>query len=260
MWGIEGCVDPAPPWVLGCFVHPRQFEIERLPISVEYRVKEHLFPADFHGEGNAVRGLAPVGLGKLHAVPRQVRSAKKLCQTNALALRLQVSKNAARVEVCLFDEKDPQRELRRVALPERTARVWHGYVPGLRPGALYGVRAWGPYEPAKGLRFNGNKLLVDPYARALTGSVDFKQPIFAYRPGDGDGELDDRDSAAGMPRCVVMDGHFDWEDDAPPRTPWHRSVIYEVHVRGFFHGEDGSVGRFADRLLGSPAIYGHKRT
>jgi isoamylase len=143
------------------------------------------------------------------------------------------SKNAERVEVCLFDEKDPQRELRRVALPERTARVWHGYLPGLEPGALYGLRAFGPYDPARGLRFNGNKLLVDPYARALSGEVDFKQAVFAYRPGDGDGAFDDRDSAPGMPRCVVMDGQFDWGDDRPPRTRWHHSVIYEVHVRGF---------------------------
>src|SRR5919197_5045775 len=86
------------------------------------------------------------------------------------------SKSAERVEVCLFDDRDPQREVRRIALPERTARVWHGYVPGLKPGAIYGLRAWGRYEPSEGLRFNGHKLLVDPYARALSGEADFRQP------------------------------------------------------------------------------------
>ena len=143
------------------------------------------------------------------------------------------SSGAEHVEICVFDEHDPLRELRRIPLPETTAHVWHGYVPGLRPGALYGVRAWGPYDPSKGLRYNGNKLLVDPYARALTGSVDFREPVLAYRPGEGDDTFDDRDSAPGVPRCVVVGNHFDWEGDAPPRTAWHRSVIYEVHVRGF---------------------------
>jgi isoamylase len=143
------------------------------------------------------------------------------------------SKNAEKVEVCVFDEKDPAREVRRIALPEKTARVFHGYVPGLGPGALYGYRAYGPYEPAKGLRFNPSKLLVDPYARALFGEADFKQPIFGYRVGESDDAFDDRDSAPGAPKSVVLDGHFDWEDDRPPATPWHRSVIYEVHVRGF---------------------------
>jgi isoamylase len=143
------------------------------------------------------------------------------------------SKCAERVELCLFDEADPRRETQRIPLAERTARVWHGYVPGLRPGALYGYRAFGPYVPSEGLRFNGHKLLVDPYARALTGVPDLEQPIFAYRPGEGDDAFDDRDSAAGMPKGVVLDGGFDWGDDRPPRTPWHQSVIYEVHVRGF---------------------------
>jgi glycogen operon protein len=140
---------------------------------------------------------------------------------------------ADRVDICLFDAADPRRETRRIRLREQTAQVWHGYVPGLRPGALYGIRAWGPYDPARGLRYNGNKLLVDPYARAITGEADFRQPIFAHRPGEGDDAFDDRDSAAGVPKGVVLDDGFDWDGDAPPATPWHRSVIYEVHVRGF---------------------------
>jgi isoamylase len=140
---------------------------------------------------------------------------------------------AERVEICLFDEHDPSQETRRIALRETTAHVWHGTVPELKAGALYGVRAWGPYDPARGLRYNGHKLLVDPYARAITGEVDFKQPIFAYRPGESDDAFDQRDSAPGIPKAVVMGDGFDWGDDAPPGTPWHRSVIYEVHVRGF---------------------------
>jgi glycogen operon protein len=140
---------------------------------------------------------------------------------------------AERMEVCLYDPADPQRELRKIDLTETTAHVWHGFVPGLGPGTLYGYRAHGPYEPSAGLRHNPAKLLMDPYARALAGEVDFEQPVFAYRLGEGDDVLDDRDSAPGMPRSVVVGNGFDWEGDAPPRHPWHRSVIYEVHVRGF---------------------------
>jgi glycogen operon protein len=140
---------------------------------------------------------------------------------------------AERVEVCLFDAQDPRREVRRIPLPQVTAHVWHGLVPGLRPGALYGLRAWGPYQPKRGLRYNGNKLLVDPYARAIVGKPDYGGGVFAYRQGEPDEAMDERDDADAMPRCVVTDGHFDWEGDAPPRTPLLRSIIYEVHVRGF---------------------------
>jgi len=163
------------------------------------------------------------------------------------------SSGAERVEICIFDERDPARETRRIPLSEVTAHVWHGYVPGLAPGALYGVRAWGPYDPARGLRYNGHKLLVDPYARALVGDADFKQPIFAYRPGEGDDALDERDSAPGVPRAVVMGDGFDWQGDAPPAHPWHRSIIYEVHVRGFTmrHPE------VPEKLRGTYAGFGH---
>jgi isoamylase len=143
------------------------------------------------------------------------------------------SKGAERVEICLFDARDPSREMRRIPLRETTARVWHGYVPGLKAGALYGIRAWGPYDPARGLRFNGNKLLIDPYARALAGEADFEHPIFGYHRGESDDAFDDRNSAGGVPKCVVLGDDFDWEGDKPPPTPWHQSIIYEVHVRGF---------------------------
>jgi len=144
------------------------------------------------------------------------------------------SENATAAEVCLFDSDDPTNETARVRLRETTAHVWHGYVPGLKPGQLYGFRMDGPYEPARGLRFNPFKLLLDPYAKAVAGEVDWTQPVFGYPLGDPGADLvmDERDSAAGIPRGVVVDNAYDWEGDRPPRTPWHRTVIYEAHVKG----------------------------
>ena len=145
------------------------------------------------------------------------------------------SEAAERIEVCLFDVQDPQRETARIALPEKTRNVRHGYLRGVGPGTLYGLRAHGPYDPARGLRFNPSKLLVDPYARALYGRVDFDAPVYPYRVGSrrADLSLDDRDSAPGMPKGIVVDGRFNWEGDRPPRVTWPRTLIYEVHVRGF---------------------------
>jgi glycogen operon protein len=145
------------------------------------------------------------------------------------------SRYAERVEVCLFDPADPSREVRRARLHEQTGHVFHAYLPGVRPGAPYGYRAHGAYEPAAGLRFNPAKLLVDTYARAITGAVDFRGPVFGYPVGGPEEDLapDDRDSAPSMPRGVVVNGAFDWGADRPPRVPWHRSVIYEAHVKGF---------------------------
>jgi isoamylase len=145
------------------------------------------------------------------------------------------ARHAERVDLCLFDPADPSREVRRAALHEKTGHVFHAYLPGIRPGALYGFRAHGAYEPEAGVRFNPAKLLVDPYARALSGEVDWKGPVFGYPVGAPEQDLarDDRDSAAAMPKGVVVADHFDWGDDRRPATPWHRSVIYEVHVKGF---------------------------
>jgi isoamylase len=145
------------------------------------------------------------------------------------------SETATEVEVCLFDADDPTRETERLRLREVTAHVWHGYVRGLRPGQLYGFRMDGPYEPEAGLRHNPFKLLVDPYARAVAGKVDWSRPVFGYPVGHPDGDLagrDEGDSAPGMPKGVVIDPTYDWEGDRPPRTPWHRTVIYEAHVKG----------------------------
>jgi glycogen operon protein len=145
------------------------------------------------------------------------------------------SQVATKVEVCLFDAQDPSRELERIALPEVTDFVWHGYVPGLAPGQLYGLRVHGPYEPGKGHRCNPHKLLVDPYAKATHGEVDWKQPVFGYTLGHADADLarDEQDSARGVPRSVVVSDDFDWGNDRRPDVPWRKSILYELHVKGF---------------------------
>jgi glycogen operon protein len=142
------------------------------------------------------------------------------------------SEHATAVDLCLFDEQGRET---RVRVPWRTMYVWHLYVPGLAPGQRYGWRVHGPFAPDEGHRFNASKLLVDPYARALDGAVDLRGPVYGY-PRDRGGdprELDDRDDAASKPRCVVVDGTFEWEDDRQPLVPWHATVIYELHVGGF---------------------------
>ena len=142
------------------------------------------------------------------------------------------SEQATAVELCLFDAGGTET---RHALRERTGFTWHGYVPGLRPGQRYGYRVHGPYEPQRGHRFNPNKLLLDPYARAVAGKPDQRGPVFGYRLGAPDADLSfsDEDSAAAMAKGVVVQSAFDWGDDRRPDVPWHESVIYEVHVRGF---------------------------
>jgi isoamylase len=144
------------------------------------------------------------------------------------------SEHAEKVELCLFDGKG-RRELYRIPLPEQTDQVWHGYLPEARPGLLYGYRVYGPHEPARGMRFNHQKLLLDPYARHIEGALNWSDAQFGYRIGHPreDLSLDRRDSALGMPKSKVVDAAFTWGEDKAPRTPWHESVIYEVHVRGF---------------------------
>jgi isoamylase len=142
------------------------------------------------------------------------------------------SEGATRVDLCLFDASGRQTDC--ITLRERTAYVWHGLVREIKPGQLYGYRIDGPWEPALGHRFNFNKLLVDPYAKAISGEVDWKAPIFPYDLASGDDtKMDASDSADGIPKCVVIDGQFDWGKDFPPETPLADSVIYEVHVKGF---------------------------
>ncbi|MBW3630851.1 MAG: glycogen debranching protein GlgX [Gemmatimonadetes bacterium] len=142
------------------------------------------------------------------------------------------SEHATRVELCLFNRGDPSVEKERIILPEMNAHVWHGYLPGVKPGQLYGYRVHGPYEPTRGARFNPNKLLIDPYARALRGVVDWKAPVFGYKLGEDDTTFDDRDSSWGVPKGVVIDPSFDWEGDRAPAVRWKDTIIYETHVKG----------------------------
>ena len=143
------------------------------------------------------------------------------------------SARASSIELCLFDPSG-RREVSRLALPECTDEVWHGYLPDAKPGQLYGYRAYGPYEPRAGHRFNPNKLLLDPYARELHGELMWSDALFGYRVGSNRSDLtfDRRDSARAMPKGVVVDDSFNWGDDRPPLVPWERTVIYEAHLRG----------------------------
>jgi glycogen operon protein len=144
------------------------------------------------------------------------------------------SERAEKVELCLFDARG-RHEAQRIEVREYTDQVWHCYLPEARPGLLYGYRVHGPYAPQAGQRFNPHKLLLDPYAREIVGSLKWGDPHFGYRIGARQGDLsfDRRDSAPGMPKCNVIDTAFTWGDDRPPRTPWHETVIYELHVKGF---------------------------
>jgi glycogen operon protein len=142
------------------------------------------------------------------------------------------SENATGVELCLYDAGESET---RVSLSEPTDQVWHVYLPEVRPGQRYGYRVHGPWDPAAGHRFNPAKLLLDPYARALDSTVRWSDALFGYTVGHPEADLarDDRDSAAGVPRAVVIDPAFTWGDERRPRTPLNESVIYEVHVKGF---------------------------
>lgn len=144
------------------------------------------------------------------------------------------SEHAERVELCLFDATG-RRELHRISLTEQTDQVWHCYLPEARPGLLYGYRVYGPYDPAKGLRFNHHKLLLDPYAKQIQGKLEWSDSHFGYRIGNAKEDLsfDRRDNAAGVPKGMVIDPAFTWGTDRRPKIPWHESVIYEVHVKGF---------------------------
>jgi isoamylase len=144
------------------------------------------------------------------------------------------SANATKVELCLFDER-AERELERIELPEYTDEVWHGYLPAARPGTIYAYRVYGPFEPDAGHRFNPNKLVIDPYAKQLVGQLRWGPELFAYRfdHADKDKSFDDRDSAPLMQKCRVIDSAFTWGSARKPETPWERTIIYEMHVKGF---------------------------
>jgi isoamylase len=139
-----------------------------------------------------------------------------------------------KVELCIYAENG-RRELQRITLSERTDQVWHCYLPEARPGLLYGYRVHGPYDPEKGHRFNPHKLLLDPYAKSIVGALNWSDAHFGYKVGHEQADLsfDRRDSAPGIPRCRVVDPAFTWGDDRRPGVPWHKTLIYEMHVRGY---------------------------
>jgi len=171
------------------------------------------------------------------------------------------SENATRVELCLFDEPGAASESRRVELSERTDQVWHAYLPEARPGQLYGYRVHGPFEPRAGHRFNPHKLLLDPYAKAIASTVDWSPEVFGYTLGHEAADLsfDERDSAPFVPKCVVIDPAFTWGDDARPRTPWHKTLIYETHVKGFtrLHPDVPERHRGTYMALTHPSVIDH---
>jgi isoamylase len=167
------------------------------------------------------------------------------------------SAHAEKVELCLFDPQG-QHERARIVLPEYTDEVWHGYLPEARPGQLYGYRVYGPYEPSRGHRFNPNKLLLDPYAKALSGALQWNDAVFGYRVGSPreDFGFDRRDSARYMPKCRVVEPAFSWRHDRSPQTAWEESIILELHVRGFtmLHPEVDERQRGALPALATPAV------
>ena len=163
------------------------------------------------------------------------------------------SANATKVEICVFDASG-ERELHRNQLPEYTNQVFHGYLPDVGPGTFYGYRIHGPYEPAEGHRFNPNKLLLDPYARAHAGVLKWDPAVFGYKMESGDDTtFDERDSAPFMPKCVIVDPDFDWQGEAGRlNIPWDETIVYETHVKGFTKQHDG----VEEKLRGTYAGFG----
>jgi glycogen operon protein len=142
---------------------------------------------------------------------------------------------ATGVELCLFDSPEDTQESQRIKLTERFHQIWHVHVADLKPGQLYGYRIEGPYSPQEGHRFNPYKLLIDPYAKAISGTINWHDSLFGYKIGDPAQDLSysEEDSAPYIPKSVVVDDYFDWEDDKFPKTPYNATIIYEMHVKGF---------------------------
>lgn len=143
--------------------------------------------------------------------------------------------NATQVELCLFNSVNDTQESVTVRIKERSHHVWHVFLPNVKPGQLYGYRVYGPYEPEEGHRYNHHKLLIDPYAKAIAGTIIWNDALFGYEMDHPDEDLSfsSLDSAPFIPKSVVVNDHFDWNDDEPPKTPYHKSVIYETHLKGF---------------------------
>ncbi|MCC7410904.1 MAG: glycogen debranching protein GlgX [Gammaproteobacteria bacterium] len=173
------------------------------------------------------------------------------------------SSNAEKVELCLFDPNGV-RESARINVTEYTDECWHCYLPDVRPGQLYGYRVYGPHDPIRGHRFNHNKLLIDPYARAMHGTLRWHDAHFGYRSGDANADLsfDRRDNARWMPKCKVVDTAFTWGGDRPPRIPWNDSVFYELHLRGFTmrHPAVTEAERGTCAAMSAPAVIGYLKS
>lgn len=174
------------------------------------------------------------------------------------------SKDATRVELCLFDPQEPSLETDRIEVKECTNRIWHCYSPDVRPGQLYAYRVHGPYNPERGQRFNPNKVLIDPYARAIAGDIVWDDALFGYEVGHPADDLSFSrlDSAAFMPKCVVVDEAFTWGGDRPPNIPWSDTIIYEAHVKGMtmLHPDVPEKLRGTYLGLASDAILDHVKS
>ncbi len=168
------------------------------------------------------------------------------------------AENATAVELCLFNTKEDQKESEKIKVEDRTHHVWHIYIPGLTPGQLYGYRMHGPYEPQNGHRFNPNKFLVDPYAKAISDTLTWDDSMFGYEIGHPDADLSfsNTDSAPFTPRSVVINPNFEWEGDKPPLIPYHKTIIYETHVKGFtkLHSEIPENIRGTYSAIAHPAV------
>jgi isoamylase len=165
---------------------------------------------------------------------------------------------ATGVELCLYDSPEATTESERIKISERSHQVWHIYIPELKPGQLYGFRVQGHYEPENGHRFNSNKVLIDPYAKAIAGTINWHESLFGYQFGSEQEDLSysELDSAPYIPKSVVVDPAFDWGNDKPPKIPYYKSIIYEAHVKGFtqLHPE------IPENIRGSYAAIGHPVT
>ena len=174
------------------------------------------------------------------------------------------SEHATKIELCLFNEANDKKETQRIELKEQTDLVWHCYLPEIVPGQVYGYRVYGPYEPDKGHRFNPNKILLDPYAKAIARDTKWADELFGYKLGDPNADLsfDERDSAEFAPLARVVDTAFVWGDDKPPQVPAHKSLIYELHVKGFtkLHPEIPEEMRGTYAALGTEPVLDHLKS
>lgn len=168
------------------------------------------------------------------------------------------AENATGVELCLFDSIEAKKENAKIKLVERSHQIWHVYIPELKPGQLYGYRVHGPYEPENGHRFNPHKLLIDPYAKAISGTIEWHDSLFGYKVGHEEEDLSfsKSDSAPYIPKSVVVDENYDWKGDKKPNIPYHKSIIYETHVKGFTK----TCQDIPEKIRGTYAALGHPAT